>query len=542
MAEKYVWWKHGVLYEIWPRSFYDSDGDGSGDLRGIAEKLDYLSDLGVDGVWLGPVNTSPMVDQGYDVSDYRGIDPLYGSMADFELLIVEAHRRGIRVIMDMVFNHTSDRHPWFVESRSSRDNPKRNWYLWHDGRRGRRPNNWAALAGGSAWTWDRATSQYYLHSFMKEQPDLNWRNGEVRKAVYDVMRFWLDKGVDGFRLDIMNYFLKDHALRDNPWSLSAGPFTGFQEHRYTRNGPGMEEILKELRSVLDEYDDRMMVAEVYVADEGPAVAASYLGENGELGHLAFDFSLLFTRLKAAAFGYAVDRWYAAIPEKGWPCNVLSNHDRPRAVSRYGGVKDGQERAKLLAVFLLTIRGTPFIYYGEEIGLKNSRIRRNQINDTLGKRYWPFFRGRDAQKNPMQWSAGPNAGFSKAKPWLPLNEDYAEINVEEQAKDPSSILNLYRRIIALRRSNAPLLQGRYEKVPGDRDVLAYRRVWREQGVLIILNFASGRRVHAHTSDAALKVLAGTHREEGSVIEGTSISLNPCEAIVLEEMTRRRQGDL
>jgi alpha-glucosidase len=532
MAEKYTWWKHGVLYEIWPRSFYDSDGDGSGDLRGIVEKLDYLSDLGVDGVWLGPVNTSPMVDQGYDVSDYRGIDPLYGSMADFDLLVGEAHRRGIRVIMDMVFNHTSDRHPWFVESRSSRDNPKRDWYIWHDGRRGGRPNNWAALAGGSAWARDRATSQYYLHSFMKEQPDLNWRNGEVRKEIYDIMRFWLDKGVDGFRLDIMNYFLKDDALRDNPWSMSAGPFTGFQEHRYTRNRPGMEEILKGFRSVLDEYDDRMMVAEVYVADEGPAVAASYLGKNGELGHLAFDFSLLFTSWEAAAFGRALDRWYAAVPEKAWPCNVFSNHDRPRAVSRYAGVKDGPERAKLLAAFLLTTRGTPFIYYGEEIGLKNSRVRRSQINDTLGKRYWPLFRGRDAQKNPMQWSAGPNAGFSTAEPWLPLNKDHAALNVERQKGDSSSILEFYRRLIALRREKTPLHRGEYETVGSDRDVLAYRRTHGGHAVHVALNFSTRARRHRPGHDGRWKVLLGTHRGEGSAIAEGGFDLCPHEAVIFE----------
>ena len=529
----YVWWKHGVLYEIWPRSFYDTTGNGSGDLKGITAKLDYLSDLGIDGVWLGPINASPMVDSGYDVSNYRSIDPLYGTMADFELLLGEAHKRGIHIIMDLVFNHTSDQHAWFIESRSSRDNPKRNWYIWHDAKHGRRPTNWKALVGGSVWEWDKKTKQHYLHSFLKTQPDLNWRNREVRDAVYDTMRFWLDKGVDGFRCDILNYYLKDEAFRDNPLSLSAGIYAGFQKHLYTRDQPGMEEILEEMRSVLDRYENRMMVGEVFVAQEGPAMAAKCLGNGEDLCHLAFEFSLLFTKWDASKFSEVIKQWYSVIPERGWPCNVLSNHDQPRSITRYAAGRDSNKRAKVIAAFLLTIWGTPFLYYGEEIGLKNSRITRGDVMDTIGKMYWPIVKGRDGERNPMQWNDGPYAGFSPIKPWLPLNSDYTEVNVEAQMKDPSSVLNFYRQLISLRRARAPLLRGGFELLSSDKDLVAYRRTYQNQLVYVILNFASGQRSHVNDSNKRWNVLLSTHRSSNSIVDKGNFVVYPYEALILEE---------
>jgi len=528
----FIWWKHGVLCEIWPRSFYDSNGDGSGDLQGIIRKLDYLAELGIDGIWLGPVNASPMVDSGYDVADYRSIDPIYGTMADFELLLAEAHKRGIHIIMDIVVNHTSDQHAWFKQSRSSRDNPKRDWYTWHDGKKGGPPTNWKALVGGGTWEWDKHTQQYYLHSFLKAQPDLNWRNPQVKQEIYSTLRFWLDKGVDGFRCDILNYFLKDEELRDNPFSLAAGIFNGFQKHLYTRSQPGMEEILLEFRSVLDEYKDRMMVGEVYVAQDGPAMAAAYMGK-GDLCHLAFDFDLLFTKWGAEGFAATMKRWYALIPEQGWPCNVLSNHDQPRAVTRYAAGTDTMQRAKVMAAFLLTLKGTPFMYYGEEIGLPNSKITRKDVMDTIGKMYWPIVKGRDGERNPMQWNAGPQAGFSSVKPWLPLNADYSEINVEAQEKDPLSVLNFYRRLIALRREKPVLQRGGYEQVPSDKGIMAYRRTYRNEEILVILNFAGERKVQAIDSSKRWKVLLGTQRSSESAIDKDGLAVYPYEALILEE---------
>jgi alpha-glucosidase len=525
----YLWWKHGVICEIWPRSFYDSNGDGSGDLQGIIKKLDYLADLGIDGIWLGPVNASPMVDSGYDVADYRAIDPIYGSMVDFEMLLTEAHKRGIRIIMDLVVNHTSDQHEWFRQSRSSRDNPKRDWYIWRDGKGGRPPTNWWPLVGGSTWEWDKGTKQYYLHSFLKTQPDLNWRNQDVRREIYDTMRFWLDKGVDGFRCDILNYFLKDEQLRDNPFSLTAGIFSGFQKHLFSRNQPGMDEILRQMRAVLDEYKERMMVGEVFVAQDGPQMAADYLGK-GDLCHLSFEFSLLFTKWGAQGFRDVIKEWYSVLPAEGWPCNVLSNHDQPRAVSRYAAGADSANRAKVMAAFLLTLRGTPFFYYGEEIAMPDSPIRRSDVMDTIGKMYWPIVKGRDAERCPMQWNAGPHAGFSSAKPWLPVNRDYSTANVEAQQKDHSSVLNFFHSLTALRRQQPVLQMGDFEFIASPKDVMAYRRTLDGKSLYIVLNF-SGRPAGQDTA-VPLKTLLGTHRQAGQAIDKGGFEVYPYEVLVAE----------
>ena len=327
MSDQPAWWKSGVIYQIYPRSFYDSNGDGVGDIQGIIQKIEYLRNLGIDAIWLSPLNRSPMYDYGYDISDYYAVDPLFGTTEDFHLLIDRMHDQGIRVIMDMVLNHTSHLHPWFLSSRSSRMNPKRDWYIWQDGENGRPPNNWRSVFGGSAWKWDELTRQYYLHSFLEEQPDLNWRNADLKKAMFDMIVHWLDSGVDGFRLDAVNWLIKDRRFRNNP-AVPGAPF--FQKHLYDRNRYETHDILKELRRTLDGYKDRMAVGEAFTLPPGnPALSAGYLGNGDDELDLAFDFSLMYRSWDALRFYRSLRRWMNHIPEKGWPCHVLSNHDQPR---------------------------------------------------------------------------------------------------------------------------------------------------------------------------------------------------------------------
>jgi alpha-glucosidase len=536
MTTDWLWWKHGVIYQIYPRSFYDSNGDGVGDLPGITEKLDYLSALGVDGIWLSPINTSPMFDFGYDISDYRGIDPVFGTQRDFDLFLAEAHRRGIRVIMDLVMNHTSHLHPWFIESRSSRDNPKRDWYIWHDGGRGRRyPNNWMAFFGGRAWEWDEKTRQYYLHSFLKEQPDVNWRNPQFREAMFGEINYWMERGVDGFRLDVVNLFVKDDRFRSNPFAIGAYPRPyDLQRHIYDRDRPELHGILRDFRKLLDSYDERMSVGEVVVENDGnPTLAAACLGPEGDELHLSFDFSFIHQKWSAAAFLNCIRKWEAAVPEKAWPCNVLNNHDQPRSRSRHGGGTDAPARAKLMAAMLLTLRGTPFLYYGEEIGMSNGKIPRRELQDPVGKRYWPFHPGRDPERTPMQWSAEPNAGFSTGRPWLRVNGDYERVNVERQSGDASSVLEFYRRLIALRRSYPALNRGSWEDVGDARnDVLCYTRTYGAEKLLVALNFASSPRRIRPGLEGAWRVALSTHKSVSIEYPTLDLGLAPYEATVLE----------
>jgi alpha-glucosidase len=530
----FVWWKHGVVYQIYPRSFYDSNGDGIGDIPGVTAKLDYLSRLGVDAIWLSPVNTSPMFDFGYDISDYRGIDPVFGTHDDFLRLVREAHEREIRIIMDMVINHTSHLHPWFVESRSSRDNPKRDWYLWHDGRRGRPPNNWMATFGGRAWEWDAATGQYYHHTFLKEQPDLNLRNPACREAVFNELRYWLDLGVDGFRLDAVNWYIKDDLFRSNPpgWGPNAPRPYDLQDHVFDKNRPEIHDVLRELRRLMDGYGERMMVGETYESSpRGAETAASYLGNGSDELHLAFDFSLIFTRYGARHFRRCLERWYAAVPKGGWPSLVLNNHDQPRAVARWCRGRDGMKRARLLAFLLLAARGTPFLYYGEEIGMDNGVIGRREIRDPLGKRYWPFHRGRDPERTPMLWSAESHGGFTAGVPWLPVNRDYRERNVAAQERDPASLLNLYRGLIALRKERGALHRGSIAMLGDHPDILAFYRDHDGERLLAALNF-SGRRASMTLEGGARRVLFGTDRERGAPVAGPLLVMEPHEALILE----------
>ncbi len=484
------WWQTGVIYQIYPRSFRDTTGNGIGDLRGIAEQLDYLSEtLGVDAIWISPFYPSPMADFGYDVTDYTGVDPLFGTLEIFDQLLNEAHQRGIRVVIDFVPNHTSDQHPWFWASRASRESPKRDWYIWADpAPGGGLPNNWLSVFGGSAWTWDARSGQYYLHSFLEEQPDLNWRNPEVQSAMLGEMRFWLDRGVDGFRLDVINYVMKDADLRDNPKGSSPSPWD-FGEyarfvHRYSKDRPEALDVARMMRELTDAYPERVLIGEVYHPDVH--FWASFYGDHPGSGlHLPFNFRLLLAPWKASAIRDVVDEVEGALPAWGWPNNVLGSHDVGRLASRVGPAQ-----ARVAALLLLTLRGTPTLYYGDELGMGDVPVPEERVRDPYGKRVPGA--SRDPCRTPMQWDAGPRAGFSPPKstvPWLPLAGDYAEVNVAHALGDPGSMLNLYRRLLAYRRYSPALRCGEYRPVEGTPEaIFAYTRRAGEHVVLVALNFS------------------------------------------------------
>lgn len=509
---QWCWWRDGVIYQIYPRSFADGSGDGVGDLSGLIERLDYLKGgpnaLGVDALWLSPIYPSPGYDFGYDISDYEGVDPLFGTLSDLDRLIEEAHRRDIRVILDLVMNHTSHLHPWFVEARSSRNNPKRDWYLWQDpGYLGRPPNNWQAVFGGSAWEWDPITSQYYYHMFLKEQPDLNWRNPEVVQALLGMVERWIQRGVDGFRLDVVNAYFKDDKLRSNPFAWGLRPYDQ-QKHIYDKDRPELHSVLKQLRARLDAYPERMSVGEVMGHD--PALAASYVG-NGQDGlHQAFNFTFLKLPWKAAAFQQAILEWDQALGKHAWPCQVLNNHDIGRVVSRTGGSGHADARAKVAATLLLTLRGTPYVYYGEELGLPDTPIPRAELVDPPGKRYWPFYKGRDPARTPMPWSSAPHAGFSPEgapAPWLRLNPDWKTRNVAAQQADSSSVWRHYQSLLTLRRDSPVLRRGTWRPlIHAPTQALCYLREYEGQSALVVLNFTACR------TDVALDVVlpGGTWR--------------------------------
>jgi alpha-glucosidase len=476
-----------VIYQIYPRSFADSDGDGRGDLRGVISRLDYLNDgtprsLGVDGIWLSPFFPSPGFDFGYDVSDYCAVDPLFGTLADFDLLITEAHRRGIRIILDLVLNHTSHLHPWFVQSRSSTANPKRDWYLWQEPKPGGgAPNQWQSVFGGKAWEPDPATRQYYYHKFLPQQPDLNWRNPRVRRAVMNVFRFWLDRGVDGFRLDVADGYFKDALLRENPRALGIRGYER-QKHIYDADQPELLDVYREMRTLLDSYGARMAVGEVM----GNAEQAARFSGPGLLP-LAFNFEFMHQGWNAAAFQNAVLRYERLLPEGGWPCYVLSNHDGSRHASRYGG-RAPDARAKVAAAMLLTLRGTPFLYQGEELGMRDGKIKRSEIQDPPGKKYWPFYKGRDVCRTPIPWTAEPGAGFSSGKPWLPINPDNQVINIQSELADPDSVLSFYKKLVWLRKRSPALNSGSFLPLLANPDrAMVFLREAGRQTMLVGLNF-------------------------------------------------------
>jgi alpha-glucosidase len=496
------WWERGVIYQIYPRSFQDSDGDGIGDLRGIEQRLDYLAGLGIDAIWLSPIFTSPMADFGYDVADYTGIEPLFGSLEDFDRMLAAAHDRGLKLMLDFVPNHSSDRHPWFVESRSSRDNPKRDWYIWRDpAPDGGPPNNWISDFGGSAWEWDEATGQYYLHAFLKEQPDLNWRNPEMREAMLDVMRFWFDRGVDGFRIDVLWHCIKADGLPDNPENPDFRPEMGeklklLQLH--STNQPEIHELAADLRALADDYGDRLLVGEIVLPlDE----LMSYYG-NGRPGvHLPFNFQLVDAPWDAPTLRTIVADYEAALPPGGWPNWVMASHDYPRIAAKLG-----EAQARVAAMLLLTLRGTPTLYQGDELGIGKVDIPPGSVRDPKELREPGIGLGRDPSRTPMAWDSAANAGFSAGQPWLPLHPDWPTRNVAAQRSDPASMLSLYRALLRLRRAEPALSIGSVELADGSGHVLAYQREYEDSRLMIALNLSgSERRCELPAGDLLLSTL-------------------------------------
>jgi alpha-glucosidase len=470
-----------------------------------------------------------MADFGYDISNYTDVDPVFGSLSDFDALLAEAHRRGVKVLLDYVPNHTSDQHPWFVESRSSRDNPKRHWYIWRDPKAdGSPPNNWLANFGGRAWEWDEKTGQYYYHAFLKEQPDLDWRNPEVQQAMLGVMRFWLDRGVDGFRVDVMHHILKDPHLRDNPpnpdWHPGLSPYRELLT-THTVDLPEVQEIVAAMRAVLEEYQDRMMVGEIYLPVER---IMAYYGASGQGAHLPFNFQLIGLPWNAREVAAAVKRYEALLPPFGWPNWVLGNHDKPRVATRVGAAQ-----ARVAAMLLLTLRGTPTMYYGDEIGMHNVPIPRDQVQDPFEKNVPGLGFGRDPERTPMQWDATPSAGFTSVSPWLPVADDFMRINVAAAQSEPTSILSLYKRLIELRRAESALSVGDFAHLPAGEDLIAYVRKADTRRILIVLNLGSRPRTFdLRELGSPARLMLSTHLDTWPKLLGDAAALRPDEGLMIE----------
>jgi alpha-glucosidase len=525
-AEGHQWWQNAVFYEIYPRSFADSNNDGIGDLKGITSKLDYLKDLGVDAIWISPCFPSPQVDFGYDVSDYENIDPMYGTLADFDVLASEAKKRNIHIILDFVVNHTSDQHKWFVDSKSSRTSAHRDWYVWRDGKGpGAAPNNWVSTFGGSAWKFDPATNQYYYHYFYAEQPDLNWRNPAVKDAMFDVERWWYKRGVAGFRLDAVDTLFEDPTLQDNPILRPEKNAFGdpIEQEKYNKKLPEVHDVLRGLRKVADEYD-AVLIGETWTANI--AELNAYYGDGNNELQLPMDF--LFTtvdKLSPAEFRKQIAAVDAA---SGWPIFVIGNHDKPRSYDRYGDGQHNDQIAKLMAALYLTLRGSPIMYYGEEIGMKTTPpTRKEEVRDPIGRTGWPKEKGRDGERTPMQWDGTKNAGFSKGTPWLPVPETYKTHNVADQSKDPNSVLEFYKRVLKLRHTNQALLDGSYTAInENDPKVLSYLRVYQDNGVVVALNMSNTpQKVKLdlkHGGFASAKSVLATGK---SAATGNEVSLEP-----------------
>jgi len=529
------WWQTGVVYQIYPRSYQDSNGDGVGDLPGITARLDHLASLGVDAIWVSPFYPSPMKDFGYDVSDYTGVDPLFGTLADFDRLLAAAHERALAVIIDWVPNHTSDQHAWFLASSSSRENPRRDWYVWRDAKPdGSLPNNWLSAFGGPAWTWDPRTRQYYLHTFLKEQPDLNWRNPEARRAMLSTLEFWLERGVDGFRIDVAHAVMKDPELRDNPpapagrrdFHKDMGEY-GTQLHIYDRGHADTHLVYRDVRRLLERYSGtraRVSVGEIHLFDLAELVA--YYGAELDELHMPFNFTLLNVPWSAEAVRSTVDEMEAALPEGAWPNWVLGNHDESRVASRIGAAA-----ARSAMLLLLTLRGTPTLYYGDELGMEDVQVPPELVQDPWGKNVPGLGLGRDPERTPMLWDGSANAGFTRkgVKPWLPLSRYAASMSVEAQAARPDSMLNLTRSLLALRRAHPALQRGSYRPVADTpAGVFAYERKLGHERLLVLVNFQSSAADVRLTGIA--RPLVSTHREP--LVRSGTYALRPHEGVVLE----------
>jgi len=535
-SQNLKWWQSGVIYQIYPRSFLDTTGNGVGDLPGIISKLDYLNDgteksLGINAIWISPFYPSPMADFGYDVSDYCNVHPLFGELETFDRLLAAAHRRGIKIIIDFVPNHTSDQHAWFINSRSNRVASKRNWYIWRDAKPdGSLPNNWGSAFGGPAWTWDEVTDQYYLHQFLKEQPELNWREPEVREAMTDVLRFWLDRGVDGFRMDVIGMLIKDEKLRDNPpnpdvsHDLHPNNIYARQSHKYNEDQDEVHEIIRQFRTILDQYPDSCGIGEVGYSLER---WVRYYGDEGNGLHMPFNFRLIHLPWETRAIRDSVLEMEAALPNYAWPNYVLGNHDRPRLASRIG-----VHQARIAAMLLLTLRGTPTLYYGDELGMINGIIPIESLQDPQGIRLGGE-NNRDVGRTPMQWDDKLYAGFSTKKPWLPISPDFALRNVAEQDDDPKSLLNLYRRLIWHRKSSLAIQNGKYRAVDcGEKNCFVFLREHPAGRNLIALNFSEEPRTLSLSEQFRSDIVLSTYLDREESVSLPNLRLRPNEGVIIE----------
>ena len=494
---QYDWWRSAVIYQIYPRSFQDSNGDGVGDLPGIVARMDYIAALGVDAIWVSPFFTSPMADFGYDIADFRDVDPLFGTLSDFDALLAAAHARGIRVMIDQVLGHTSIEHPWFAESRRSRDNPKADWYVWADARPdGSPPNNWLSIFGGVAWTWDPRRRQYYLHNFLSSQPQLNFHNAEVRAAQLDNLRFWLQRGVDGFRLDSINFPYHDAQLRDNPAKpeelrigLGFSPDNpyAFQYHTYNNTRPENVLLLEDVRRLFDAYPESVTLGEIS-SDDSLATMAEYVSPTRL--HMAYSFELLTDDFSAAHIRGTVDTLQARMPD-GWPCWAVSNHDVRRAVTRWGGDAPSPQLARMLVAMVCSLRGSVCLYQGEELGLPEADVPFEALQDPYGITFWPNFKGRDGCRTPMPWSGGADAGFSTGRPWLPVPDAHRALSVAAQESDPNSVLNAFRAFMAWRKQQPALVSGSIAFLDAPEPVLAFIREVDGQRLLAAFNLSPGQ---------------------------------------------------
>jgi oligo-1,6-glucosidase/alpha-glucosidase len=525
------WWQRGVVYQIYPRSFQDSDGDGIGDLAGIEARLDHVASLGVDAIWLSPIFPSPMADFGYDVADYCGVEPLFGDLAGFDRLLAQVHRRGLKLLLDFVPNHSSDQHPWFRESRAARDSAKRDWYIWRDpAPGGGPPNNWISDFGGSSWEWDAATGQYYLHAFLKEQPDLNWRNPQLRAAMMDVLRFWLDRGVDGFRIDVLWHIVKAEGLPDNPVNPTWTPGRTERDRMiqlHSTDQPEAHAISADFRALADSYGERVLIGEIFLPNDRHA--RWYGTPERPQVHLPFNFQLIESPWDAATLRETIAAYEASLPAHGWPNWVIGSHDAPRIAARIG-----EAQARVAAMLLLTLRGTPTLYQGDEIGIGKVDIPPERVRDPQDLRQPGIGIGRDRSRTPMPWDASPFAGFSTVEPWLPLNDDWPVRNVAAQAQDPGSMLALYRSLLALRRASPALALGTFALVESDAAVLAYERQADGERLLIALNLGAARRALALPPGTRIeRVLASTlpaRPMDGTLLpdEGLVLRIEPAAA--------------
>jgi len=512
------WWRGAVIYQIYPRSYQDSNGDGIGDLNGIVSRLPYIAALGVDAVWISPFFTSPMKDFGYDVSDYRDVDPMFGTLADFDRLLAEAHRLGLKVMIDLVLSHTADVHPWFKESRRDRTNPKSDWYVWADARPdGSPPNNWLSIFGGSAWQWDTRRQQYYMHNFLAEQPDLNFHNRAVQDALLDITRFWLDRGVDGFRLDTINFYFHSEGLENNPalppeerndqTAPTVNPYN-YQDHLYDKSRPENVEFLRRFRAVLDEYPAASSVGEVGDSQRGLEVVASYTS-GGDRVHMCYAFDFLAPdKISATSVRTVLERFQAAAAD-GWSCWAFSNHDVMRHASRWAASEaDPSAYLKVVSALMMSLRGSVCLYQGEELGLGEAELAFEDLQDPYGIRFWPEFKGRDGCRTPMVWQAGaPNAGFSTVKPWLPVSPTHLAKAVDRQEGDANSMLEHYRRFLAFRAAHPALVNGDIDFLAAEGDVVAFTRQAGNERLVCVFNLGSGARTMDLGGEASLTPLAG-----------------------------------